>query len=661
MASSDKRIRITLIVSGSFILLLVLRYFLPERSLYETGPQAIFDTLFALSSLGIVTLLAGGIGLKFIHWAKLDELGRLERVVFSLPIGYGVIAYGVMALGLVGFLQVWAILGWLILVGGITWREWSEIIIKMNGWFQEASVNFIGLSVWKKFILVVVGSIFFLYLFSALAPPIDTDGLIHHLQAPRLFLEANRLYPIPEMTFANYPSTIESLYTIGMAFGSDTFAKLVHMSYGILLILVLYSMGRRYLGTDGGWIAVAVLMGMPIIPIWASIANIDLGWTVYELLAVFAILLWSQRDDPKWLVASGIFTGLAMGSKYLAVGGLVVIGVWVLFHSRKKNFKTILTSGLVFGASALLVAAPWYIKNWLWLANPVYPYFSTAETKILWSKETFGFWDYIILPWHLYLHRDQFVASYGKVNYLSPLFLLVFIFPWFNSSKPMGWLALITLLRYVVWAIISHIRIRYMLPVFPLLSLLSASVIIYLLRIQHFKKISMVFVSGLIGGLLAGNLLFSILFIHSYSPIEVILGFESKDSYLMDHLDDYGAVRYAMTQLNPDVRVFMMWDKRAYYCDQRCLPDYSATQWVTLTQPENDVASTALRLKEMGVTHLLLGTGDAEYAIYSNAFDVNLNQVHKGALDFFYMEFLPACAKEVYKKDDGELYEFTCQ
>jgi len=501
-----------------------------------------------------------------------------------------------------------------------------------------------------------MGLILVLTLLQTLSPPTDPDGLIDHLHAPKLFLQAGRMYPMPDFVFANYPFTIELLFASGMAFGSDTFAKLIHLTYAVLLVLGTFALGRRFLGSEGGWIAAAILVGMPIIPVWAGLAYIDMGWALYEFLGVYAAILWAARDQRRWLVLAGLMIGLALGSKYLAFGGAAAIGLWILWHTRAQGWRTILVSAMLFGGTALLVSAPWFVKNWWWLGNPVYPYFGSSVGMSLATHDTFGFWDYLTLPWHLYVHRTQFVGVYGSIEFPSLLFLLVFLYPWNRRPKAIDWLAGLTLLRYVFWALVAHGRFRYLLPALPGLSLLASSVLLSLIARPSLRRWGWVLGMGLIGGMLVTSLIYSILFFVDVQPLDVVVGLESKDSFLRREVSDYAAKQFVQTNLPPEARVFMLWDARGYYCDERCLPDWLRKKWVDLTKPSASVSSVVAGLRDMNVTHLLFSTEDVDYSLM-----IDTSGQHRQAARFFLHEFRPACTEEIYRDERVSVFELTCR
>lgn len=643
-----------------------LRCLFPERSMEYVGPRALLDAGFALGLLGMVLLVAGGLGRKVQRWLGLEGVTRLERAVFGLPIGLGILAYGVLVLGLVGLLWTWTILLWLVLVGVWTWREWPPIARGPWKCLSMCRREWRRVGGGEKSLLIIGGMTLFLTILQALTPPWDTDGLMYHLQGPRLFLQAGRILLLPDNWQANGPFTTEMLFTLGLAFGSDTFARLIHLTCAVLLVLGTFALGRRILGKAGGWGAAAILIGIPILPFWAGLAYADMAWALYEFLGLYALILWQESNQRCWLTLSGALTGLALGSKYLALGGALVFGLWVLWRSRARGWRAVLSHGISFGGLALLVGSPWYIKNWLWAGNPVYPIFfgGTGWTmeRVYWHTlyhRSFGaghsFVDYLLLPWNLYAQYERFGTFGGSIEAPSLLFPLALLYPLARRSRTMGSLAWITLLRFVTWSLGSQ-QARHLLPVFPVLSLLTNNVLISLMTRPALRRWGRVLAMGLMGGMVVATLLYSILFFVDVQPVGAILGVESKDAFLRRTVGDYAALRFVQDHLSPQARVLMMWDARGYYCDDRCMPDAEHSQWTRLASSAADSSSVATRLRAMGVTHLLFSMDDADFVLQHDP-----TGQHRRAVEFFIREFGQFCVKEVYRDEKAHLFELTCR
>jgi Dolichyl-phosphate-mannose-protein mannosyltransferase len=654
------------VVIGLLALLLGLgRWLIPERPLEATGPHALLDVGFALGLLGLVLLLAGGVGQKALRWLRLDNLTQLEQVVFGLPIGLGILAYVVLALGLLGLLRPGVILLWLVTAGVWAWREWSDIVgrLLLGLWQCPQAWGKLGLA--RRLFLLAGVLMLALVLLQALTPPWDYDGLMYHLQGPRLFLQAGRVLLLPDIWQANFPFTIEMLFTVGLAFGSDTFAKLMHLTYAILLVLGAFAFGQRYLKPMGGWIAAGILMGIPIFPMWASLTHVDMAWALYEFLGLYALTLWCDNNERRRLILSGLATGLALGVKYVALGSAAIFGLWVVWRSRGQGWKTVLVHAALFGVTALLVGSPWYLKNWLEAGNPVYPLvfggpgWSRQRLDLLMSfLRSFGtghsVWDYVLLPWNLYFRYQRFAGFMGRIDIPSLLFPLALVYPWARRSRAMDGVAGAMLLRFMVWAWSTQ-QARFLLPLFPGLSLVASSVLMDLVARPALSRWRRVLTTGLLGGLVVTTLIYSLMLFFEYQPLRVVFGMESKDAFLRRIVPGYAAIRFAQANLSPQARIFMMWDGRGYYCDSRCLPDPEQSRWTYLTLSAIDVSSVTASLRARGVTHLFFSLEDANLLLQQDP-----TGQHRRAAEFFLREFQPSCTREIYRDKWAFLFELTC-
>src|SRR3989338_3030564 len=93
-----------------------------------------------------------------------------------------------------------------------------------------------------------------------------------------------------------------------------------------------------------------------------------MGLAFYSFLALMAIIEWIGTEDRKWFGLSGVSMGRAVGCKYPALLSFIVIEMFILFQKRFK-------SDILFALIVLLTSSPWFIKNFIWTRNPVYPLF----------------------------------------------------------------------------------------------------------------------------------------------------------------------------------------------------------------------------------------------------------------------------------------------
>lgn len=635
-----------------------------ERPIDDVGPRALLDAAFALALAAVVLLIAIGLGQRILR-LNAAKWSVLDRTVWAAPIGLGILAYGVLALGLLGWLQPVALGLWLVIAGGWAWREWLSWLREMRSTLSPVPPAWQAGNWARRLLVLAAALIFGLALLQALTPPYDYDGLMYHLQGPRLFLRAGRIIALPDNWQANGPAVLDTVFLMGLAWGSDTFAKVLHLACGLWLILATVSFGQRYLRPNGGWLAAAVLLGIPIYALWASWAYADMAWALFQFLSLYALIVWRDQRQRRWLWLGGVYAGLALGSKYLAIGNMVFWGLWVIWQSRSAGLKAMVKNSLAFGGLALLVGLPWYLKNEWLTGNPVFPLvFGGAgwdTIRLDWLMAfllSFGqgrtLQDYILLPWNVYFQRANFTGFMGGIEWPSVLFPLAPLYALVRRNLHLNTVGWAVLFQWLWWAAGSQ-QTRFLLPLFPGLSLLVASLGVSLWQNRRFHRWKRALITGLVGAPVGCAVLIGLLFFTNSQPLPVIAGLESKDSFLRRMAGSYAAQRFIQSTLNPEARVLMMWDGRGYYCDARCLPDTEQSQWTRLSLAADGPTGLTRQLRALGITHLLYSPGDAEFVIQRDT-----TGRHALARQFFLDNYRGVCAREIHRDDAAAVYELTC-
>ena len=643
--------------------LLITRLLVPERSIDAVGPRAIVDALFALGLVGLILYCGRGLGQFILRRLQIGTADPLLALVISLALGLGVLAYGVLALGLAGRLSSTTVFLWLTISGLFAWRETVTMGNRWGDPFRAVRSLHPGL---KAGLLTAVG-IFGLSVVQALVPVWDYDGLMYHLQAPALFLRSEKLMLLPDLWQANGPLLAEMLYLVGLAAKSEVFSKVLHLSLAAILLLSTFAVARRHLGARGGWLAGGILLGIPIFPIWGSLAYADMAWALFEFLAVAAFLEWRKDPRPQWIIVSGALAGFSMGSKYTAIALLPILLLAFLTERGRGTVAEKFRKTLWFGGAAALVAAPWYIKNLIWAGNPFYPFFiggpdwpAERVAMLMAFLRSFGVGhsplDTLLLPLHLYTQRAAFGTFISEIDVPSLLFPLILVFPFIRRQhplRPLGWMAL---LRFLLWAAGTQ-QTRFLLPLYPVLSLMTAWLLdAWLTRLGPAKKWTRIIVPGIVAGLVGVTLAFQVIYLTGTRPIPVVIGRESKDSFLQRRVGDYPTVRYIRSSLEPTDLVYMAWDGQGYYCADRCLADAEQSQWTQLALGEATPSGIAARLKRRGVTHFLL---DLDGMSFLHQHDPTGS--HSSAANIFFQSFEPDCLTELRRDEQIVLYALSCE
>jgi hypothetical protein len=142
-------------------------------------------------------------------------------------------------------------------------------------------------------------------------------------------------------------------------------APLVVLQFGLVVVGV-HALARRYFSAAASAWAVALAACSPLLA-WAVAMGQETGLTT---LAVLALLLYLPRSRAEETTAAVVCAALAAGLGALAreYGLVLPVFGFALAAARRLSPRAIGTYALV----ALLVAAPWYARNWVLTGNPVY-------------------------------------------------------------------------------------------------------------------------------------------------------------------------------------------------------------------------------------------------------------------------------------------------
>ncbi len=137
--------------------------------------------------------------------------------------------------------------------------------------------------------------------------------------------------------------------------------------YGVFLAaalvsLVFYWTSKVY-GKIAGLVASLSLAMYPLF--WSEMhfnTEKDVPETVYWSFFVFAIWKGITQRQIKWILLSGVFFGLALGTKFNILFVVFVITPWILISWKKLNIK-ILVSGII----AILIGFGIFVGSWPYL------------------------------------------------------------------------------------------------------------------------------------------------------------------------------------------------------------------------------------------------------------------------------------------------------
>jgi len=285
----------------------------------------------------------------------LAGLGLLGTITFFLGLIPGGFNFGVYVVGL------FAVAGLGLLV-----RDRKEFGFRFP---RDANAIFV--------IALVVVSLFSLV--AALAPSgtSDWDTLAYHLAVPKLWLHVGHMYSVPALHHSNFPDVIDDLYVWGLTWGGQAGAKAFSLAYFLLGLPAIFGFARQRYGQKAGWWAALAFGTVPVVMWETGSAYIDVGHGLFAGLGIaFAALSVSEESERFGAtILAGIFLGFAAASKYTGLEDIFIVAALVFaFGIARKAVDKGLRGAVTIGLVAAVLAAPWYVRNVLWVHNPVYPF-----------------------------------------------------------------------------------------------------------------------------------------------------------------------------------------------------------------------------------------------------------------------------------------------
>lgn len=496
--------------------------------------------------------------------------------MFRIVLIFGFYFYLIFTLGVVGLLERNIIiifsLAYILLILFLNFRYWKININLKKNKLSRLSKAFLSI-IFLQGVINLIG---------ALGPELSFDSLWYHLTIPKIFLENNRIFHIPGnlLYYSDLPKNLELLYLSFLSFSNEVSVKLIHFSFGLLTLLALYKLSRKFLSQELSFLA-CVLFYSNLVVGWQSITSyVDLGRTFFELLSFYYFLNWIEKRKIKDLTISSLILGLAIGTKLVALSSVIIFIalIIVLYLYKKIKFIDLIKSSLIFSSIALVINIHWFIFSFINTGNLFYPFFYSSINL----EGTIGLAKVNTLISDLY---NSFILQSDPISPIYLIFIPLFIifFKKINFEKKL--ILLYSLFAFVIWFLIfQNNGSRFILPYLPVISL-SVVIILNQLKQSYLKQylilvIAIVALSSI-----------SYRFIANYKYLPVIFGLETKQEFLNKNLnfsfgDFYDTDNYFKNNLKSSDKVLLYGFHNLYYVEF----NYIDSSWVKKGDQFNYIA-----------------------------------------------------------------------
>jgi hypothetical protein len=197
---------------------------------------------------------------------------------------------------------------------------------------------------------------------------IGNDTISYHLLGPAIWNSQGRIGPVLDHSHTAFPATIETLFAAGMLLSNDRAPGVIDTFFFVILLVQVAGLTRS-IGASPAAMSLAVLL-LATMPVIADFANNGFVDVAYACFAIASIRLAVWPHASHYGLLSGAFAGLSAGTKYT---GIMFACLCCLLYACRQGFHQPWRKLAVFPAGAILIACPWYIRNWVVLGSPIYP------------------------------------------------------------------------------------------------------------------------------------------------------------------------------------------------------------------------------------------------------------------------------------------------
>jgi hypothetical protein len=433
-----------------------------------------------------------------------------------------------------------------------------------------------------------------------------------------------------------FPLGVEMLFIVGMADVGYVGANLVNMFLLALCGLGILCLADRLGERRAGMAALPLFLFSSTAMYTVFMQKIDLGVTLFFFAFAYSLLPYVTGDgDRRFLVLSGAFAGLALGTKYTMLA-FVPITALVALVARVRLRGATANGGpgeagrsmpprdvLVFLAACLAVSAVWPVRNMASVGNPVYPVLEGIFRSPGWSQVQSDLlsgdahttvamlhsWrDVLVLLGSITLFPKVPVTGFGSALGVSVIGAFAFLF---RRRLAPAWVFLRNVVAacIVVWFLTSWFS-RFLLPALPLMALLTG---------KGFDDLGRR-AGKAAGGVVAGLVVLSLVaqaftlkeppnIVRAWKASLSLPGRPEKAFALVLHLvPTLPAAKFVNTRLPERARILVLGDTMTYYYRR----DYVAPSAfdVHLLQgiatPDRNPGEILRELRALGFTHVLV-------------------------------------------------------
>jgi hypothetical protein len=618
-----RSLRIVLFLLWTSIILST--YYVVQKPGLLNAFTGLADTLWTFIIAALLIFNAYGIGTRILSLSGLKSIDEVDRLLLGCGVGLGglgLIGLGISATQIARAPVFSFVIAFLTAFFAFS-KDLGKLRIDLKAFVVHWNLSFSQFNLFSKIVILLP----FLYSFLlTLVPQFEAfDALLYHLAQPASVLRDGGLHPIDIPQFW-FPNLTENVFLWALALGSERAAQIIHFGWGTLSALLLWRWAVKVWSIEIGRKTLLLLAAIPSLPMLASWAYADLALVFYAIAALYTLAFFESTKSSAWLRIAGVMAGLAMTTKYTSFTVPLSCGVLILYWQRKSFSKALLYAAQ-FSMITLIIAAPWYVRNEIFMGNPFYPFvfggrywdafraewYSGAGTGIGWN------------PLQIFLLPLNVILGYRDQNFfdgrLGPLFLILAPFAFwilFTRSRQdsdqglsLQAIGIFSAVTFAAWTFgvinSSHLwQARLLLPGLIPFSIPAAlgwdrlnAFDTSRFRISFFANVMIVIIIAL-------TVFENGMFVLQRNPLAVAFGLQSRESYIARVNPSYAELMNLMDELPVNAYVYSLFEPRSYSLPRRTQPDainYNFSHDLYLYKTPSEIVQ---QWKQQGYTHILI-------------------------------------------------------
>lgn len=536
-----------------------------------------------------------------------DDLPRPVHAVWSFAVGLGTMGWLLYFPGIAGLFRPDAFIVFIALgIGGLYWARLPRPVpIRSADYFIVA-------------LCAVLAVVFAFDLCAAWSPQADGDTTAYHLELPRQFLAAGKVFFTPRAIDGAVPLLLHMTYAIALGLGGETAFTLWVMMTKWAAVAVLYLLARDYLPVRLSLGVAAVFATLPALTYGGLTGQVEPKMALLLTVAVAMASRAARADDVRFAILAGLCTGFLVEIKYTMGLPAVAIAVMLLVYTRGLKLP------FLYGVAALFAGWQWFAFNYAASGDPVFPllygilpytdggiwsdlqnasFRQFAQDESTWPRTLWNAVQYPVLATLMPLKSFE-SERIGLGPYALIVLPLAVAAAWQKRRTllrhPLTPTACVIAASYLLWFFLGpSLRVRHFLPLMPmLLALLTVAAARCVPPIKGFLP---AVIAAVVLIQLGGTTLFDLKF------VKYVTGGQTREDFLRANVTKYALAEWVNEHLaGPGIKVLHPERQLNYFLKPKYLfahPRFSAEVEVHDRVPS--YAAFLKQLRRAGITHIL--------------------------------------------------------